>query len=101
MVNCGKKYNMLAIQKLLRDKGLKYTKEYLNLMVKESEDLILLKYKQIEADWTKIETHQCRGIILEKKTYNIIALSYIKNSLILQKDMLQLLIGIQLNFIKN
>lgn len=69
---------MLAIQKLLRDKGLQYTKEYLNLTVKESQDLILLKYKQIEADWTKIETHQCRGIILEKKTYNIIALSYFK-----------------------
>ena len=69
---------MLAIQKLLRDKGLEYTKEYLNLMVKESEDLILLKYKQIEADWTKIETHQCRGIILNKDTFDVVSFPYEK-----------------------
>ena len=68
----------LAIQKLLRDKGLEYTKEYLNVTAKEAGDLILLKYKQIEADWTKPELHQCRGIILHKDTFDVVAFSYEK-----------------------
>lgn len=43
----------LEVQSLLRQHGLEHVKDFLKLEVKEKDGLVLLKYNQIEADWTK------------------------------------------------
>jgi hypothetical protein len=69
----------LEIQKILRLYGLHHTVELLNLTVKEDGDLVLLKYKQIFADWTNPATHECRGIILDKSdNFSIVSFPYEK-----------------------
>lgn len=68
---------MTELIKLLKEKGLEYTKEYLNISVKEKGDLILLKYKK-DADWDKREIWDCRGTILNKNTFEVISYPYSK-----------------------
>lgn len=70
----------LAIQALLRRDGLDKVKEDLKLVVKQYDDgRTLLKYRQIEADWTIPELHQCRGIILDSKdNWNVVSYGYDK-----------------------
>lgn len=69
----------LEVQTLLRLHGLQHVKDYLKLEVKECGDLVLLKYNQIEADWTKTALHDCRGLILDRsKGWEIVAFPYAK-----------------------
>lgn len=69
----------LEIQTLLRLHGLQHVVDYLKLVVKEEGDLVLLKYKQIEADWSIKALHDCRGIILDKsKDWKVVAFPYEK-----------------------
>lgn len=69
----------LKIQKLLRASGLEYAINYLNLDVKYLDNLVLLKYKQIEVDWTKEENLECRGIILDTtNNFEVVAFPYNK-----------------------
>lgn len=69
----------LKIQKLLRTSGLDYAISYLNLDVKHLDNLVLLKYKQIEVDWNKKENLECRGIILDKdNNFEVVAFPYNK-----------------------
>lgn len=69
----------LFIQKELRSNGLFATIDKLNLHHKIQDNLVLLKYKQIEADWTHPATSECRGIILDMNdNYKVVAYSYDK-----------------------
>lgn len=69
----------LEIQTLLRMHGLQHVKEYLKLDVKEKDNLVLLKYRQLDADWTKTALLDCRGIILDRtKDWKVVAFPYEK-----------------------
>lgn len=69
----------LEIQTLLQLHGLEHVKEYLKLDVKVKGDLVLLKYRQLDADWTKTPLLDCRGIILDKSKYwSIVSYPYEK-----------------------
>jgi hypothetical protein len=69
----------LEIQILLRLHGLSHVKEYLKLDVKEKGDLVLLKYRQLEADWSKTALLDCRGIILDRsKDWKLVSYPYEK-----------------------
>lgn len=69
---------MLEVQKYLKKYGIDKTVKDFSLIYKEKDNLFLLKYNQLEADWSNIINHECRGIILEKITYNVVCLSYFK-----------------------
>ena len=69
---------MLAIQTYLKIHGLNKTVEDFNLILKEYDDKILLKYNMIDSPLDKIEVQQSRGIILEKDTYKVISLGFFK-----------------------
>lgn len=70
----------LEIQKTLRLNGLEKTVNELNLICKKYNDgRVLFKYRQIDAIWSRKETHECRGIILnENDNWNVVSLSYFK-----------------------
>lgn len=69
----------LQIQILLRLHGLQHVVDYLNLIVKEHGDLVLFKYNQIRADWSKPANLECRGLILDKtKDWKVVAYPYEK-----------------------
>jgi len=69
----------LVIQVLLRLHGLQHVKEYLKLDVKEKDNLVLLKYRQLDADWSKSALLDCRGIILDRsKDWKVVAFPYEK-----------------------
>lgn len=69
----------LEIQTLLDLHGIDHTIDYLSLIKKEKDNLMLLKYKQIEVDWSIPATQECRGIILDKSNnYNVVAFPYNK-----------------------
>lgn len=71
---------VLEIQTLLRLHGLEHVKEYLKLDVKEKDNLVLLKYRQLDADWTKKPLLDCRGIILDRTNamWEVVAFPYEK-----------------------
>lgn len=50
------------------------------LDVKEKDNLVLLKYRQLDADWTKTALLDCRGIILDRTNanWNIVSFPYEK-----------------------
>ena len=69
----------LEIQTLLRKHGLDYVKEMLVLEVKERDNLVLLKYNTLGADWTQTALYDCRGIILDREdNWNVVAYPYRK-----------------------
>ncbi len=69
----------LEIQKLLREHGLDKVKEMLVLEVKERDNLVLLKYNTLGADWTQSALYDCRGIILDRDdNWNVVAYPYRK-----------------------
>lgn len=69
----------LEIQVLLRLHGLQHVKEYLKLDVKEKDNLVLLNYRQLDADWSKSALLDCRGIILDRsKDWKVVAFPYEK-----------------------
>lgn len=70
---------MLEIQKLLREKGLDQVVADLKLIRKEKGDLVLLKYNQIESDYSIRAVQECRGIILDKaNNFNVVCLAFTK-----------------------
>lgn len=69
---------MLHIQKYLHLYGIEKTVSDLKLVYREKDNLFLLKYDQINADWTNPATHECRGIILDKNTFEIVSYPYEK-----------------------
>ena len=70
---------MLKIQTYLKTHGLGKTVEDFKLILKQYDDgKILLKYNQIESDFSKEEVKECRGLILEKNTYDVISMNFKK-----------------------
>ena len=67
---------MLAIQKYIHENGLQKTVADFSLILKENGDLILLKYNQIDSDFSKEEVQDCRGLILHKDTYEVVSMSF-------------------------
>ncbi len=69
----------LEVQELIREHGIDHVQELLKLEVKHKGDLVLLKYNQIEADWTKSALYDCRGLILDKaNNWEVVAYPYKK-----------------------
>lgn len=69
---------MLTIVKYIKKYGLEKSISKFNLICKEYEHKILLKYSQIESDMSLPEVQECRGIILEKHTWNLMSLAFKK-----------------------
>lgn len=69
----------LEIQTLLRLHGLDAVVDSLKLLAKVDGDLVLFKYKQLEADWTIKALYDCRGLILNSAdNWNIVSFPYEK-----------------------
>jgi len=71
---------MLAIQNYLRTHGLEKTIKDFSLKTREYEHKILLKYDQLVSPTLMAlpEMQDCRGIILEKGTWNVMSLAFRK-----------------------
>ena len=71
---------MLAIQKYLRTHGLEKTIKDFSLKTREYEHKILLKYDQLVSPTLMAlpEMQDCRGIILEKNTWDVMSLAFRK-----------------------
>ena len=69
---------MLAIQKYLRIHGLEKTVKDFKLISRDYGHKILLKYNQIESDFSKEEVCDCRGLVLEKETWAIMSMAFRK-----------------------
>jgi len=69
---------MLAIINYIRKEGLAKAIQVFKLKVKVYDKKIILKYDQIESDMSHLEVQECRGLILEKDTLNIMAMSFYK-----------------------
>lgn len=69
----------LEIQLLLQLHGLQHVVDYLKLDYRELGNLVLLKYRQLDADWTKKALLDCRGLILDRSNdWKIVAFPYEK-----------------------
>ena len=69
----------LKIQEILRTSGLQHAIDTLCLVHKVSDGLVLLKYKQIESDFSLEAVRECRGIILDSNdNWNIVSYPYDK-----------------------
>jgi hypothetical protein len=69
---------VLAVQKYIREYGLeKFLKEF-KIKAKIYDNKVLLKYDQIESQMGLDEVQGCRGLILEKDTWNVLCLSFEK-----------------------
>jgi T4 RnlA family RNA ligase len=74
-----KEENMLQVQKYLHSgKTLQNLKEELGIVigeyqVDEKSSLICLNYDQIDSPWTHPIVMECRGLILEKKSWEVVA----------------------------
>ena len=69
---------MLAVIKYIKEHGLDKTLADFNLKSRDYGHKVLIKYDQIESSMGFQEVQDCRGLILEKDTWNIICLSFRK-----------------------
>ncbi len=69
---------MLSIQKYLHEHGLEKTVADFKLIMRHYGHKILLKYNQLESDFSKEEVRDCRGLILENKTWNVMSMAFRK-----------------------
>jgi hypothetical protein len=69
---------MLAIVNYIKKNGLEKAISEFKLVCKEYEHKILLKYNQIESDMSIAEVQDCRGLILEKGTWDVMSLAFRK-----------------------
>ena len=71
---------MLAIQKYIKENGLVKTINDFNLVCKYYPSKILLKYNQLSTPslMAKPEVQECRGLILENGTWDVLSMSFKK-----------------------
>jgi hypothetical protein len=71
---------MLAIQKYIKENGLVKTINDFNLVCKYYPSKVLLKYNQLSAPslMAKPEVQECRGLILENGTWDVLSMSFKK-----------------------
>ena len=71
---------MLKIQKYIIENGFEKAVNDFQLKVREYDNKVLLKYDQLSAPtlMANIEVQECRGLILEKDTWNVMSLAFTK-----------------------
>jgi hypothetical protein len=71
---------MLKIQKYIIENGFEKAVNEFQLKVREYDNKVLLKYDQLSAPtlMANIEVQECRGLILEKDTWNVMSLAFTK-----------------------
>jgi hypothetical protein len=69
---------MLKIQEYIKEHGLSKAVADFKLKSKEYDSKVLLKYNQIESDMSCVEVQECRGLILEKDTWDVMSLAFLK-----------------------
>lgn len=69
---------MLAVIKYIKENGLDKTLSDFKLKSRDYGHKVLIKYDQIESSMGFPEVQDCRGLILEKDTWNILCLSFRK-----------------------
>jgi hypothetical protein len=71
---------MLQIQKYIKEHGLDKAVRVFQLKTREYEHKVLLKYDQLVSPtlMANIEVQECRGLILEKGTWNVMSLAFTK-----------------------
>ena len=70
---------MLKVQEFLQNHSLQeLEKPPYNLIIKENDNLVLLKYNQVESDFNEEICKECRGIILEKDTWKVVCFPFYK-----------------------
>ena len=71
---------MLQIQKFIREHGFDKAVKTFQLKVREYDHKVLLKYDQLSAPtlMANIEVQECRGLVLEKGTWNVMSLAFTK-----------------------
>lgn len=68
----------LAIVKYIKEKGLASAINEFKLKTRVYENKILLKYDQIDSPMGFKETQECRGLILDKNTWEVVSLGFVK-----------------------
>ena len=69
---------MLSIIRYIKKNGLEKAISEFSLICKHYPSKILLKYNQIESDMSIPEVQDCRGLILEKDTWDLMSLAFRK-----------------------
>jgi hypothetical protein len=71
---------MLQIQKYIKEHGFDKAVKTFQLKVREYDHKVLLKYDQLSAPtlMSNIEVQECRGLILEKGTWEVMSLAFTK-----------------------
>ena len=69
---------MLSIIKYIKEHGLENAVKEFKLKTRDYDHKVLIKYDQIESSMGFSEVQDCRGLILEKGTWNILCLSFRK-----------------------
>jgi len=69
---------MLAIVEFIKKEGLAKAIQKFKLKVKVYEHKLHLKYDQLESDMSAKEVQECRGLILNKETLEVISMSFYK-----------------------
>lgn len=64
---------MLNIQKLIQEKGIDEATSELGVEYRDYGHKIILAYNQLESDFDNPATHECRGLVLEKETLNVMS----------------------------
>ena len=75
-----KQNDLLKIQSYIKKHGLTKTVNDLNLILKDYENKILLKYDFISSaeNFSNEEVKEARGLILEKNSWNVLSLAFKK-----------------------
>jgi len=68
----------LSVVTYIKKHGLEKTVEDFKLKCKDYGHKILLKYDQLESDMAFMEVRECRGLILEKDTWKVMSLAFIR-----------------------
>lgn len=69
---------MLKVIEYIKENGLAKTLADFKLKSRDYENKVLIKYDQIESSMGEAIVQECRGLILEKGTWNIMSLSFFK-----------------------
>ena len=69
---------MLKVIEYIKEHGLEKTLSDYKLKSRDYDSKILLKYDQIDSSMGETIVQECRGLILEKGTWDIMCLSFFK-----------------------
>lgn len=69
---------MLKVIEYIKENGLEKTLADFKLKSRDYDNKVLIKYDQIESSMGEAIVQECRGLILEKGTWNIMSLSFFK-----------------------